>query len=82
MSEMSFKQAKEIVERLEFTELTLKKTLANIHKSSKTLDRSLEKQNQIMDNFPQSDKRINNLKLLVVLNVGFILGLLVSKLFF
>ena len=82
MSEMSFKQAKEIVERLEFTELTLKKTLANINKSSKTLDRSLEKQNKIMDNFPQSDKRINNLKLLVVLNVGFILGLLVSKLFF
>ena len=82
MSEMSFKQAKEVMERLELSEVTLQKTLANIHKTSKNLDRSLDKQNKIIDALPKEQKKVNNLKLLVVLNIGFILGLVAAKFLF
>jgi hypothetical protein len=82
MSEMSFKQAKEVMERLELSEVTLQKTLANIHKTSKNLDRSLDKQNNIIDALPKAHNKINNLRLLVVLNVGFILGLVAAKFLF
>jgi len=82
MSEMSFKQAKEVMERLELSEVTLQKTLANIHKTSKNLDRSLDKQNNIIDALPKAERKINNLRLLVVLNIGFILGLVAAKFLF
>ena len=38
MSDMSFKQAKELVERMEFSEIALRKAIKNLDKSSKTDD--------------------------------------------
>jgi len=82
MSEMSFKQAKEIVEHLELSEISLKKTLTYIHKSTNNLNISINKQQELMQSIPKAEKKVNNLKLLLVLNVGFILGLVAGKFLF
>ena len=81
MSDMSFKQAKELVERLEFTEITLKKTLSDINKSTDNFNNSLREQEQILLLKPKHDSKLNNMKVLVALNIGFIIGLIVSKYF-
>ncbi len=79
MSDMSFKQARELVERLEFTEITLKDTLKNIEVSSNNFKNSLEKQEKIIQLVPKTDKKLNNMKIIVALNIGVIIGLLIGK---
>ena len=78
MSDMSFKQAKELVERLELSELTINKTTKDLDESSKKFHEALRIQKEILDHLPKADKKLNVLRLLVVLNVGFIIGLLVG----
>ncbi len=86
MSEMSFKQAKEIVEKLEFSELALRKSFKDINTSSKVLnetknelEKSLDKQKLVLTQLPTMNKKINILRLLIMINIGFILGLFVGK---
>ena len=79
MSDMSFKQAKELVERLEFTEITLKDTLKNIENSSNNFKNSLKQQEQILQLVPKNDQKLNNMKVIVALNIGVIIGLLIGK---
>ena len=79
MSDMSFKQAKELAEQLELTEVTIKKTLDNIQRASNNFEKSLLKQEKILHHVPVTDKKLNIMKIIVAVNVGFILGLLVSK---
>ncbi|AXH08901.1 hypothetical protein CP960_09855 [Malaciobacter halophilus] len=86
MSEMSFKQAKEIVERLEFSELALRKSFKDINTSTKTLkesstalEKSLEKQKQVLTQIPKMNTKINILRSLIMINIGFILGIFVGK---
>jgi exonuclease VII small subunit len=81
MSDMSFKQAKEIADRLELAELTLNHLLINIEKSTKTFEDTLKEQKQIINAMPATDKKLNNMKILVGINFGFVLGLVVSKFF-
>ncbi len=78
MSEMSFKQAKEVVEQLELSEISLKKSTQDLNTSSKKFNEALQKQATILRLLPKADKKINTLRLLVMLNVGFILGLIVG----
>lgn len=78
---MSFKQAKEIVDRIELAELTLNRTLEHIDESSKEFTTSLEMQKKIVEYFPKVNLKINILRVLVGVNVGFIAGLLVGKFF-
>ncbi len=82
MSDMSFKQAKELAEQLEFAEITLSKTLKQINQASKNFENSLIKQENILKYVPQSDYRLNMMKIIVALNIGFIIGLVVSKYLF
>jgi len=77
MSDMSFKQAKEIAERLELSEMTLKSTLHNIEKVTSQFDSFIQKEEAI----EKKDSKIINLKILIGMNIGFIIGLLVSKYF-
>jgi len=77
MSDMSFKQAKEIAERLELSEMTLKSTLDNIEKVTSQFDSFIQKEEAI----EKKDSKIINLKILIGMNIGFIIGLLVSKYF-
>jgi len=81
MGDMSFKQVKELVERLELTELTLNKTFENIQRSSQSFNKSLKQQDQILDLIPKIDKKLNNMKIVVALNIGLILGLVLGKYF-
>ena len=81
MSDMSFKQAKELVERLEFTEITLKDTLKSIDKSSKNFTSSLKHQEEILQLVPKTDTKLTNMKIIVALNIGVILGLVIGKYF-
>ncbi|WP_228150007.1 hypothetical protein [Malaciobacter molluscorum] len=83
---MSFKQAKEIVERLEFSELALRKSFKDINTSTKALkdsstvfEKSLEKQKIIISQIPKMNKKISILRSLIMINIGFILGLFVGK---
>jgi len=82
MSDMSFKQAKELAEQLELSEITLKETLKKINKASENFDASLKKQEKILNHIPNSDKKLTLLRVLVGLNIGFILGLIVAKYIF
>lgn len=86
MSEMSFKQAKELVERMEFSEIAIKKATNNLEKSSKSFEKSsknfdkvLKEQEDIITKIPQSDKKMSYMFLAVAINVGFILGLVIGK---
>lgn len=78
MSEMSFKQAKELVERLELTEVSIKKASNDLNKSSLKFNQALKKQEMVLKLLPTADKKLNILKLLLVLHIGFIAGLLVG----
>jgi len=82
MSDMSFKQAKELAEQLELSEITLQHMLKKIDIASENFDNSLAKQESILNYVPNSDKKLTFLKILVGLNVGFILGLIVAKYIF
>ncbi len=79
MSDMTFKQAKEIVERLELAELSLRNSFDNIDHARRSLDDSTIAQKKILNQIPQKDKKISILFLIIMLNVGFIAGLFVGK---
>jgi len=82
MSDMSFKQAKELSERLELSEITLKQILDQIDSASKNFENSLEKQEKILHFIPNNDKKLNLMKILLGVNVGFIFGLIAAQYIF
>ncbi|WP_228126503.1 hypothetical protein [Candidatus Marinarcus aquaticus] len=75
---MSFKQAKELVEKIELTELSLKKTVDDIDASSKSFNEALRQQRIIMDLIPRANFKMGLLKLLIAVQVGFIAGIFVG----
>ncbi|RXJ69029.1 hypothetical protein CRV08_06245 [Halarcobacter ebronensis] len=79
MSDMTFKQAKEIVERLELAELSLRNSFDSIDYARRSLDDSLIEQKKVLKQLPEKDKKISVLFLIIMLNIGFIAGLLVGK---
>jgi len=79
MSDMSFKQAKELVEKIELTELTLNKTAQHIQDSSKGFNESLKHQERILTLLPKMNIKLNTMRIVVGMNIGFILGILVGK---
>lgn len=79
---MSFKQAKELVEKIELSELTLKRTVKDIEKSTQNFNETLKQQEYVLKQLPIIDKKLNTLKLLIVLHVGFIAGVLVGVFLF
>lgn len=79
MSDMSFKQAKELIERIELAELTLAQTLKQVETSSKRFDDSISRQEKILYYMPKTEDKLNTMKIIVALNIGFIIGILVSK---
>jgi len=79
MSDMSFKQAKELVDKIELTELTLNKTASDIQNSSNNFNEALKHQENILDLLPKANLKLNTMRILVGMNIGFILGLLVGK---
>ena len=81
MSDMSFKQAKELVERMEFSEIALRKAIKNLDKSSNNFEETLKQQEEVLTILPKSDKKLSLMKLIVGINIGFILGLVVGKYF-
>ncbi|WP_320036195.1 hypothetical protein [Halarcobacter sp.] len=76
---MTFKQAKEIVERLELAELSLRNSFDNIDYARRSLDDSIIEQKKVLKQIPQKDKKISILYIIIMLNVGFIAGLFVGK---
>ncbi len=79
MSDMSFKQAKELVDKIEMTELTLNKTVGDIKSSTKGFSDSLKHQEYILTLLPKANLQLNTMRLLVGINIGFILGVVVGK---
>ena len=79
MSEMSFKQAKELVERMEFSEIALKRAVDNLEKSSENFDITLKHQEDIINKLPYADKKLSYMSIAVAVNVGLIVGLLIGK---
>lgn len=82
MSDMSFKQAKELAEQLELSEITLKQMLVKIDTASENFEKSLEKQENILKYLPKNDKKLTYMKILIGVNIGFIIGLIVAKYIF
>ena len=81
MADMSLKQAKEIADRLELAELGLTSLLANSEKATKLFEETLKEQKQILATIPKMDNKLNTMKVLVGINIGFIIGLVVAKYF-
>jgi len=79
MSDMSFKQAKELTERFEMAEITLTQTLKRVDRATGNFDKALVTQEKIIKTIPTTDKKLELMKIIVALNIGFIIGLLVSK---
>jgi ElaB/YqjD/DUF883 family membrane-anchored ribosome-binding protein len=79
MSDMSFKQAKELVERMEFSEIALKKAVDNLEKSSQNFEITLKHQEDIINKLPYADKKLSYMKIAVAVNAGLIIGLLIGK---
>ncbi len=81
MSDMSFKQAKELVERMEFSEIALKKVVNNVEKSTKNFEETLRHQEDLIYKIPEANKKVSYMAIAVAVNIGFILGLLIGKYF-
>ena len=86
MSEMSFKQAKELVERMEFSEIALKnatKVLDDSYKTfgkaSENFEKTLTKQEELLEIIPKTNKKMSLMSLAVAINIGFIIGLVIGK---
>ena len=79
MSDMSFKQAKELVEKMEFSEIALKRAVDNLEKSSENFDITLKHQEDIINKLPYADKKLSYMSIAVAVNVGLIIGLLIGK---
>ncbi len=79
MSDMSFKQAKELVEKIELTDLTLSKTVEDIKHSSKGFNEALKHQERILTLLPKANMKLNTMRIIVGINIGFILGVLLGK---
>ena len=79
MSDISFKQAKELTQRLELVEVTLQDTLKKIDTATTNFDNSLKRQVKILEYMPRYDKTLMAMKLIIALNIGFLIGLLTAK---
>ena len=86
---MSFNQAKELVERMEFSQIALKNASKSFDDSCKKFnqsnikfDKTLEKQNKTVSTAPKEDKKIFYLLIIVAINIGFIIGLIFGKYIF
>ena len=79
MSDMSFKQAKELVERMEFSEIALKKAVLNLEKSAQNFETTLKHQEDVLNKLPYADKKLSYMYIAVAVNIGLIVGLLIGK---
>lgn len=79
MSDMTFKQAKEIVERLELAELSIRNSFDSLDHVRRSLDDSMMEQKKVSKQLPEKDSKIKYLYLVIMLNLGFIAGLFVGK---
>ena len=79
MSEMSFKQAKELVERMEFSEIAIRTSIDNLEKASSSFQESLKLQEDVVNRLPYSDKKLSIMKVAVALNIGLIIGIFIVK---
>ena len=79
MSDMSFKQAKELVERMEFSEIAINRSIDSLEKASSSFQESLKLQEDIVDKLPYADKKLSMMKAAVALNIGLLLGILIGK---
>ena len=79
MSDMSFKQAKELVERMEFSEIALRRAVDNLEKSSQNFETTLKHQEDIINKLPNADKKLSYMYIAVAVNIGLIVGLLIGK---
>lgn len=53
---MSFKQAKELVEKMEFSEIALRRAADDLAKSSQNFEITLKHQEDIINKLPYADK--------------------------
>lgn len=78
-SDMSFKQAKDLTEQFELAQLSLSQTIKKLDKVTKNFDESVIRQEKILQYMPKFDKKLELMKIVVALNIGFVVGLLVAK---
>jgi ElaB/YqjD/DUF883 family membrane-anchored ribosome-binding protein len=79
MSDMSFKQAKELVEKMEFSEIALRRAADDLAKSSQNFEITLKHQEDIINKLPYADKKLSYMFIAVAANIGLIIGLLIGK---
>ncbi len=79
MSDMSFKQAKELVERMEFSEIALRRAVDGLEKSTQNFDVTLKHQEDIINKLPYADKKLSYMTIAVSVNIGLIIGILIGK---
>jgi uncharacterized membrane protein YoaK (UPF0700 family) len=81
MADMSLKQAQEIAQRLELAELGIKHHINNIESATENFEKTLQKQQLVLHQSTKQDGKLILLKILVGINVGFVIGVIVGKFF-
>jgi len=81
MSEMSFRQAKELVERMEFSEIAIRKSMIDLEKAAISFEESLKLQEDVVNRLPYIDKKLSFLKIAVAFNIGILIGIFIGKYF-
>ena len=76
---MSFRQAKELVERMEFSEIALRRAVDGLEKSTQNFDVTLKHQEDIINKLPYADKKLSYMAIAVAVNIGLIVGLIIGK---
>lgn len=79
MSDMSFKQAKELTEQFELAEVSLSQTIKKLDRATENFEKSLLAQEKILRHKPHVDKKLEWMKIIVGINIGFVLGLVAAK---
>ena len=79
MSDMSLNQAKELVERMEFSEIALRRAVDGLEKSTQNFDVTLKHQEDIINKLPYADKKLSYMTIAVAVNVGLIIGIVIGK---
>jgi hypothetical protein len=79
---MSLKQAKELVEKWEMLDISLRDLSVKLNRSLKHLDQRIAEDGNIVITTAKTDKKLLFLRCLVAVNFGIILGLLLAKFLF
>jgi hypothetical protein len=82
MAQISLNQAKELVEKWDMLDISLRDLSTKLNRTVKHLDQKLSEDGDIIVHTTKTDKKLFALRCVVAVNFGVILGLFLAKMLF